>query len=140
MILDRVSEKDWYERNWKWAVPVGCLGALVVVAAVVAALLAFVFGVIRYSDVYKESIAQARVNPQVARALGVPMEEGFFVFGSIHVSGPSGEADIAIPISGPKGSGTIYATAKKSAGLWHFTVLEVAIEGSEGRIDLLHDR
>jgi len=140
MILDQVSEKDWYERNWKWAVPVGCLGAVVVVAAFVIAMFAFVFGVIKYSDVYKESIAQARGNAQVTRALGLPVEEGFFVLGSIHVNGPRGEADMAIPISGPRASGTIYAQAKKSAGLWYFTLLEVAIEGSEGRIDLLDDR
>lgn len=139
MILDQVSEKDWYDRNWKWAVPVGCLGALVVVAVLVAALLALVFGVMKYSDVYKESIARARANPQVTRAMGVPVEEGFFVFGSIHVNGPLGEADMAIPISGPRASGTIYVEAKKSAGLWQFTVLEVAIEGFESRIDLLED-
>ena len=137
MVLDKVAEKEWYERNKKWAVPVGCLVAIVVIAGFVGGLFLIAFSAFKYSGVYVESLKQAHANPAVIQALGEPIEEGFFVFGSIHVNGPSGEADIAIPISGPKGSGTIYAVATKSAGIWHFEVLEVDIKGSEDRIDLL---
>lgn len=134
--IDRTTEKDWWDRNWKWFLPVGCLGALIVMAGFLGGIAAFVFGIIKHSDVYKESLAQAQANPAVTQILGQPIKEGFFIYGSIHVSGPSGEADVAIPISGPKGSGTIYAVATKRAGIWHFTILEVAVEGSQDRIDL----
>ena len=136
-MLDKVAEKDWYEKNKRWAVPVGCLVAIVAILGFFGGISFFVFRVIKCSDVYVDSLTQAHASPAVIQALGEPIEEGFFVFGSIHVNGPSGEADIAIPISGPNGSGTIYAVATKSAGKWHFQVLEVGIKGSEGRIDLL---
>ena len=52
------------------------------------------------------------------------------------MEGSSGEADIAIPISGPKGQGTIHAVAKKSAGEWTYTTLEVEIKETGKRIPL----
>jgi hypothetical protein len=139
-MLDKVTEKEWYERNKKWAVPVGCLVAIVVIVSFFGGIFLIAFGALKYSGVYVESLKKAHASLAVIQALGEPIEEGFFVFGSIHVNGPSGEADISIPISGPKGSGTIYAVATKSAGIWHFEMLEVDIKGSEDRIDLLDDK
>ena len=139
-MLDKVAEEEWYERNKKWAVPVGCLVAIVVIVGFFGGISYIAFSAIKYSGVYVESLRQAHASPAVAQALGEPIEEGFLVFGSIHVNGPSGEAEIAIAISGPKGSGTIYAVATKSAGIWHFELLEVDIKGSDDRIDLLDDK
>jgi hypothetical protein len=139
-MLDKVAEKEWYERNKKWAVPVGCLVAIVVIVGFFGGICLIAFSAFKHSGVYVESLKQVHASPAVVQALGEPIEERFFVFGSIHVNGPSGEADISIPISGPKGSGTIYAVATKSAGIWHFELLEVGIKGSEDRIDLLDDK
>jgi hypothetical protein len=139
-MLDKVAEKEWYERNKKWAVPVGCLVAIAVIAGFFGGMFFIAFSAIKYSGVYVESLKMAHASPAVVQALGEPIEEGFLVFGSIHVNGPSGEADISIPITGPKGSGTIYAVATKSAGIWRFELLEVDIKGSEDRIDLLDDK
>ena len=65
------------------------------------------------------------------------MEDGWFMAGQINVNGPSGSADISIPLHGPKGKGTLYAVASKSAGRWEYHTLEVAVEGRDERIDLL---
>ena len=139
-MLNKVTEKEWYERNKKWAVPVGCFVAIVVLVGFFGGLFVLAFSAFKHSGVYVESLQRTHASRAVIQSLGEPIEEGFLVFGSIHVNGPSGEADIAIPISGPKGSGTIYAVATKSAGIWHFEVLEVGIKGSEDRIDLLDDK
>jgi hypothetical protein len=72
----------------------------------------------------------------VVDALGEPIEPGWYMSGSINVSGSSGEADIMIPISGPRGTGRIYAVATKSAGRWSYEILEVEIDGQPERIDL----
>jgi hypothetical protein len=42
-----------------------------------------------------------------------------------------------VPIAGPKGQAKIYVTAHKAAGAWNYSVMEVAIEGSNERINLL---
>lgn len=96
-----------------------------------------VFGTIKSSEVYQQALDTAGRHPQVVAALGEPIEPGWFPGGSIEVSGSAGRADLSIPISGPNGSGTIYAVAYKEAGQWLFNRLEVAVEGRPDRIELL---
>ena len=49
----------------------------------------------------------------------------------------SGEANLDIPISGPRGSGTIAVRASKSDGKWRFSSLNVLISGRSSPLDLL---
>ena len=127
---------SWFGRNWMWAVPLGCLTAIALFIASIAGVVFFVFGLISKSDVYQHALEQARSSPAVVDALGTPIEPGWYLTGTINVTGASGNADIAIPISGPKGAGTLYASARKRAGLWNYDVLEVALEAGGERIDL----
>jgi hypothetical protein len=55
----------------------------------------------------------------------------------VTVSGPSGDASLAIPISGSRGSGTINVSAQKSGGRWTFSVLNVSISGRRAPIDVI---
>ncbi len=107
------------------------------VAGFVALIVMVVFGAMKSSDVYKTAVARAKSNPAVIEALGSPVQEGMFLSGKTNVDGASGEADLSIPVSGPKGSGTIYVVASKAAGQWNYTTLQVEVKGSGQRIDLL---
>ncbi len=127
---------SWFSRNWKWAVPLGCLTGLALFIASIAALVLFVFGLVARSDVYQYALEHARSSPSVVEAMGEPVEPGWYVSGTINVTGASGNADIAIPISGPKGAGTLYVSARKLAGVWIYDVLEVALDAGGERIDL----
>ena len=129
--------RTWWQRNWKWFLPVSILGGLALVAAFVGAIALFVFGLFIESDVYAEAMARARANPEVVRALGEPIVPGFWVKGTLKIDGPSGSADFAAPLSGPGGRGMIYITAQKKAGQWRFETLEVAVEGMGDRIPLM---
>jgi hypothetical protein len=130
------EKRGWWSRNWKWFVPVGCLSIVAVGAVVIVLIVTLVFGALKSSDVYKQAMLRATTNPTVISELGQPIESGWMVSGSISVSGSSGEADISIPISGPKKSGTIFAVSRKSAGEWKFSRLEVEVPGRP-RINLL---
>ena len=131
------QSQGWFARHWKAVVGVGCLGTVILGGAFVAGIFFLVMGGIRSSDAYQQAMAKANASPEVVVRLGQPIKPGWMVSGSINVSGPTGDADLAIPVSGPKGKGTIYAVAKKSAGQWTFSRLEVEIEGQPGRVDLL---
>jgi uncharacterized integral membrane protein len=134
------KSRTWWQRNWKWFVPVAGLGFLALFAAFIMLIITIVFGMVKSSDVYKDALATARSHPAVVKVLGSPIEAGIFVMGSINVSGPSGQADLAIPISGPNGKGTIYARASKAAGRWTFSQLVVEIKATKERIDLIESR
>lgn len=129
--------RNWLQRHWLLAIIGGCFVLMLLFAGFIAALLTVVEGAIKKSDAYTQALAQARSNPLVIEKFGQPLQPGWFISGNIQVSGPSGNANISIPISGPKAKGTIYAVAKKSAGKWHFDTLEVEAEGQPERINLL---
>lgn len=129
--------ENWWSRNWKWFVPVGCLGTIILVAGFVAVIMFIVFGFMKSSDVYKEAVANAKANTSVVEVLGLPIEEGLFVSGNINVSGTSGRADLSIPISGPNGKATVFVVATKEAGNWNFSTLVVEFKESGTQISLL---
>ena len=127
------TRRGWLARNWKWLLATLFVGGLVMMVG----FFALIMGAIRNSDVAQASVATAQSNRQVVQQLGSPIEEGWLLSGSVNVSNASGDADLSVPISGPKGKGTVYVTARKSAGRWHYSVMQVAIDGSDERIDLL---
>jgi hypothetical protein len=127
----------WWNRNWKWFVPVGCLTLLTLFVGVVFLLVAGVFGLMKQSDPYRHGLQAAQTHPAVIAALGSPIEPGFFASGNIHVDNASGEAKLAIPISGPKGEGTLYVEAEKQRGRWNYSALEADVGPGQPRIDLL---
>jgi hypothetical protein len=127
---------NWWTRNWKWFVPTGCLTLIAMMVLFVACIVFLVFSVMKSSDAYKIAVARAKSDQRVVAALGTPIKEGMFSSGKTNVTGPSGEADIAIPISGPKGKATIYAVATKSEGRWSFSKLDVKIERTGETIHL----
>ena len=116
-------------------------GKLAIVGIVVLGF-AFVIGLeamIRTSEPSKIAIERAISSREIKIRLGDPVKAGLFVSGSIETSGPSGHADLSIPLSGPKGKGTLYVVAQEKAGIWNFETLEAAVPGDATRIDLLTD-
>ncbi len=135
--MDQRQDMNWWGRNWKWFVPVGGLGALVLFTGAIALFAYLVFGLMKSSDVYKMAIAKAKAHPSVQEAIGAPIEAGLLISGEISQGGSSGHADLSIPVSGPDGEATIYILADKSAGQWKFTTLVMEINETRERIDLL---
>jgi hypothetical protein len=72
----------------------------------------------------------------VIEALGTPIKEGLMPSGSTHSVGPGGDANLAIPIHGPKRKAKIYVSAMEVVNIWHFNTLVVEIEATHQRIDL----
>lgn len=81
------------------------------------------------ADVTQQALAAARANVQVQEELGTPIDIGWIVTGSISTQGISGDADLIIPVQGPKKGGTLYASARKSNGIWRYYTLAVGIDG-----------
>lgn len=92
------------------------------------------------TDVYRDALALAKADPAVIQALGSPIKDGFLVSGNTNVNGASGESNLAIPISGPKGKGTVYVSANKLLGQWKYSGLVVEIGQTHQRVDLLRSR
>lgn len=138
--MEQPRQKSWFGRNWLWVVPVGCLLPFVAVGGCVTVLVVGIFGALKSSDAYHQSLAAVRADAQVTDSLGEPISPGFLVSGNINVSTDGGNADVHYDITGPKGTGTVHAVAYKEAGSWKFRSLIVETSSGE-KIDVLeHQR
>jgi hypothetical protein len=108
-------------------VALGCFTVALLFLVFVSSVLVIVFSAIKSTDVYNEALDRAKAGPAVIEALGSPIKDGFLVSGNTNVNGPSGESNLAIPISGPKAKGTIYLSANKSLGQWNYSGLVVEV-------------
>ena len=127
---------NWFGRNWKWVVPIGCLVPVLCIAGFVLAIFYFVMGVVKESDAYKKALARAQENSAVIEAIGSPISQTGIVSGNSNVNGATGEANLSVPLRGPKGKATLYVEAKKSTDIWYFQTMVVKIEKTGERIDL----
>lgn len=128
----------WWRRNWKWCVPVLAALLLALFAAFVFGILALVFGAMKSSDPYQHAMARVQADPAVTAALGTPIQAGWLVQGNFSSNGPDGDANLSIPLDGPKADGTLFVVAKKHAGQWRYETLAVNVDGGE-RIVLADD-
>ena len=121
-----------------WVILAGAaIGLVLIIGGFAWMTFAFASDAFSRSDAVREALARAQGSSALQARLGVPIAEGRIVSGSISESGPTGKADLDIPLIGPKGSGDLFATASKSAGVWSFTTLEFQAEDSSERLDLL---
>ncbi len=124
----------------------GCLGAVVstllsiaCIVGLVAGIFFFIMSQFRSSPVFVEALKAAQADPRVVAELGTPIEAGWLITGSLEEQGLSGDANLSIPISGPRKSGTLYAAARKGNGVWQFYTLAVQVEGQAQIITLEWD-
>lgn len=129
--------KGWFGRNCLWFVPVGCLSLLALIALFGAGIVFFVFGAMKSSDPYKTAVSRAKSSVEAGDALGKPVEEAFYLSGSINGGGSSGTADLFIPVSGPKAKGTVHVVGVKSDGSWTYSTMNLHVDGTNENIDLL---
>ncbi|MCP2026184.1 hypothetical protein L1276_001324 [Flavobacterium sp. HSC-32F16] len=129
-------QPNWWDRNWKWFVPTGCLSLLVIAGLFIAGLYFGITSIMKDSDAYKESMAAVQNNKLVIEKLGSPIETDGMISGNINTTNNTGECDLQIPLKGSKGKGTLFVVAEKR-GKWKYSELTVYIEKTEEEIDLL---
>ena len=131
--------RGWWSRNWRWFVPVSSVVVVLSGVGFFVAIIALVFGVMKNTEVYETALFEAQTNQEVISYLGNRIEDGMFMTGNMEVSPGSGYADIVIPISGQKGSASLYVQAEKVAGSWQYSTMQVNVHDSDISIDLLED-
>jgi TonB family protein len=118
-------------RNWKWMVPVGCLGLILGAVALIAAIFFFAMSAVKSSEVYGGALGVAQTHPAAKERLGEPIKDGWFVKGNIKFDAGGGSANFEVPVSGPKKSGTLFVRAVNPEGSWMYERLDLAVEGGE---------
>lgn len=120
---------------WPW-IALGCGVLFFGFLAFLGFIFTVVVGSMRSSEPYRESMERARRDDRVIAALGTPIEPGIFISGSINTQNNNGDADLSIPIHGPKGKARIHVVGTKESGRWSYSRMTVTPEQGEP-IDLL---
>ena len=97
----------------------------------------FLFGSIRKSEPYQEAMRRAQANPEVVNRLGTPIEPKWWLTGNVNVSNDSGNANLVIPVRGPKGEGSIQVQGTKEGGRWTYS--RMLFEGGGAQVNLLDE-
>lgn len=114
----------------------GCLGLIVIGAAFSIGVYFFAMSVIQKTDVYKEAFKRVQDSAEVQNALGTPITAGWTFSGSVNYTNGSGMSNFTVPVTGPKGEGTLTVKADKSPGTgWQYEVLEVQLPDGR-KVDL----
>ena len=130
-------KKSWLEQHPHWKIPLGCLTLLLLIGVFATILTTIITTSFHRSDVYKQAMTKAAENSQVRQEIGEPIRSAWLVSGQLNVTGSTGNANLSIPIFGPRGKGAIRAVAYKSGDVWRFTYLQVNVEGQPAGIDLV---
>lgn len=116
-------------RNWKWMLPVGCLGLILAGVALVGGIVFVAMSAIKSSEVYQGALKVVQTHPAAVERLGQPVQDGWFVQGNVKLDATGGHADLQVPVSGPKNSGTLYVRAVSPDGTWMYERLDLAVGG-----------
>lgn len=130
-----VQQPNWFSRNWKWLLPVGCLVPLTCCGVFGIGTYLGVSKIIQSSGAYMGAIAEVNANPDVDKEIGTPVTPGMGMSGEVKENNGMGTADFTTPIEGPKGKGSLRVVATGKNGQWTYTVLEVTANGKT--IDVL---
>ena len=136
---NQAPKKSWLARYW-WAVIVVLL--LVMGLSCVICVGGGFYGIVslmKSNPAFADSLAMVQENPRAQQLLGTPIEAGWFVSGEVNVTPASGTAELSYPVSGPKGSGTVYVSARKIAGEWVITSLYLVMEKTGEKIIITPD-
>jgi hypothetical protein len=131
-----IEKRSWWNRNWKWFVPSGCLTLLLLFGLFIGGIFYEVTSIIKDSDAYKESMTAVQNNKFVVEKLGSPIETDGMVSGNVTSNNDVRTCDVQVPIKGPKGKGTLFVVGEKR-GTWKYSEMSVYIENTNEKIDLL---
>ncbi|MHC4199391.1 MAG: cytochrome c oxidase assembly factor Coa1 family protein, partial [Planctomycetota bacterium] len=121
--MEEQNTGGWWSDNRRWTI---VAGGLIVAALVICGLAYGLLALMKSSDAYKGrpddhpdplstltlmkssgaykvALARVKSHPKVTAALGTPVKEGWFLTGTVNVNGSGENADVSIPLSGPKG-------------------------------------
>lgn len=121
-------QRGWWSRNWKWMVPVGCVGMLAMCGCLGALIAGAVYGSFKNTGAYTEAVAVAMSDSEVQATLGEKIDTGF-PMGSVKSTNGRTRADLTISLDGNKADGTLRVKGVDNGGGWEFSVLQVEVPG-----------
>lgn len=115
------------------------VGVLSVTVVAVGGLTAGVLAFLGSTEPARMALLEVNGCDPCRDAIGTPIEAGWYAIGQVNWDNSSGNAALRIPVSGPRGEGTLGLEATRSGGEWRFKELVLEIPKTEERYVLWHE-
>ncbi|WP_046757718.1 cytochrome c oxidase assembly factor Coa1 family protein [Kordia jejudonensis] len=132
-------KKNWWQRNWKWFVPTGCLTLIALFIISIITMFFTVTAMLKESAPYVDAYETATTNRYVIEQLGEPIEQSALIKGQISVVNNNTDANIRIPLKGSKGEALLHVIGSKRNEQWKYSKMKVYFTASKDSIDLLRE-
>ncbi len=130
--MNEVSyKKKWWNRNWKWVLPLLLVTVFTSTFFVMTGNAAFRYGsVFIQPNLIEHALEKARKNDQVINKLGVLYPHDFFrlLEGDVAYSNDTTKVAITVGIRGPKGKGKLDIIAYRNGQEWKYEKIVVRIK------------
>ena len=123
-------------RRRRWIYPLGVALGLSAVFVFYASTTFLRFASWRELEPYRDALRRVRADPTTSAALGAPIEEGWYIRGSVQSLETGGLADFSVPVSGPKGDARVKIVAWFQDGVWRYERIAVDFEDDRADRDL----
>lgn len=145
-----VETTSWWQRNKKWAIPVGCVGLAVILGC--CGFLGFAgYGVSKVAAYGKEQAAALQTirqeatvriqgSPEIIEAVGQPVEVGDAQSPNWRMNNGKVDYTFTLPVSGPKGAVNVSAHAGAPDTDTPLRLRELEFDDGERTVDLMDDR
>ncbi len=138
MNMEENQQKNWFGRNRKWVIPsMGCLTLIIITIIFAITMVTKLTGLFKDSVPYTVGMETLQNNEFVIEALGEPIESNGVFEGNIRYNDDDGNADLRVPVKGPKGEASLLIIAVKTNGIWNYQTMEVTIDDTNEKINLL---
>ncbi len=140
-------QKNWMQRNWPWAIPLGgCLTLVIVISFFIGSAY---FGVKEFFTDFTDQVtsvmpidkAMKRINeyPYLQETLGTPIIAGETGMSNLQILNGIRKLSSQTPLKGPKGNAILHLTGEKKEEEWIFSEMYVILDATGEELDLFYD-
>ncbi len=127
-----VPQPGWWKRNWKWVVPLGgCMTLIVLFVVFMGSIFFGVTSMLEDSAPYQYALEKINKDEEIVATMGSPIEKDGMIQGNIQWTNGKKSAKLSIPVSGPKGKGTLYIDASGEEDEWVYHEIRLEVTDAE---------
>lgn len=123
--------RTFWQKHWKWLLPIVFLSPIVIMLLTCASFLWSVNKLNESRPAYEMTVEALTNSELVADALGSPLVFDELILGEVRVKDGEGTATLQFGVAGPKGHGLAVSQATETGGVWRVDKLRVEVKAGE---------
>ncbi len=139
---DLVENKSWWNKNWKWIIPVFGIFLISIFAISTTDIGKNTIDIVKaYADpdLVETALNKARENEEVKNLLGTldEIDKMAKLEGSVKYSNNDTSVDISVRVKGSKGNGRMRIIAERNGETWEYKKIAIGIKKLKKTIEII---